>query len=78
MPIEIGDEVEIPDPDDEDSWLRARLVRRGTDAEALERPSRVPGGSPIRIPVWILEITAGPRAGESISVPNGTIVRISL
>jgi hypothetical protein len=76
MPIQIGDVIEIPDEDN--GWIRVRLIRRGTEVEQIERPSTVPGGDLIRIPVWIVEVTDGARKGESLAVPNGTIARISL
>ena len=71
----MDDEIEVPD---NGGWLRVRVVRRGDDSEAITKPSKVPGGAPLRVPVWIVEVLRGPRAGEILSVPNGTIARVVL
>jgi hypothetical protein len=76
MPIAIGDKIEVQDPDSSEGWLQVRVVRRGSDEEMIERPSKVPKRPPLKIPVWIVEITGGPRKGEQLAVPNGTIARL--
>jgi hypothetical protein len=66
--------IEIPD--DDNDWIRVRLVRRGTNVEQIEGPSTGPGGDPIRLPVLIGQVTNGARKGESLAALNGTIARI--
>lgn len=75
MPVQPGDEVEVPEGE---GWIRDQLVRRGTDADEIERPSSVLGDESLRVPVWIVRYLEGPRAGETGPVPNGTIARVIL
>ena len=76
MPIALGDTIWVPYDEAEGGWLRCKLVRRGTDKEAIVRESSVPGAEPIRIPVWIVEGLEDPHMGVQIAMPNGTIARV--
>jgi hypothetical protein len=78
MPPSLGDEIEIPDDDQERGWLKVRLLRRGTDEEEIVTTVRGSGRDPIRIPVWIVEILEGAEVGRTRVVPNGTVVKTSL
>jgi hypothetical protein len=72
MAIELGDDIEVPD---NGGWIRVRVLRRGDESEAIEKPSTVPGGPPLKVPVWIVEDLVGPTKGQERMVPNGTIAK---